>query len=144
MRAHSENSSFPPATLSRPTISATTSVLDYESHSNPEWQDLQRQLLVFTNIWRRENVRQVATFFHAFLLKQLWSSHVRQSKQKLTKLSTIQQRAFNGCLSMEVTSPAPEAGQGSVPHSTARRESRAFACSVLLSKHCPRCAIQPE
>lgn len=68
------------------------------------------------------------------------SSHVRQSQQKLTRLSAIQQRAFK----WKVPIPAPEAGQGSVPRSPARRESQAFACSVHLSKHCSWCAMQPE
>ena len=37
-------------------LSFTTPFLIMYSHSNPEWQDLQRQLLGSTNIWRRGKI----------------------------------------------------------------------------------------
>ena len=67
-------------------LSFTTPFLIMYSHSNPEWQDLQRQLLGSTNIWRRGKiwggVLHSSTLFFNWK-KQLRASHGGWSKQKL-------------------------------------------------------------
>lgn len=90
-------------------LSFTTPFLIMESHSNLEWQDLQRQLLGSTNIWRRAKC-EVGCYILLlpYWKQQLRSSHVRQSKQKLTELSTRQQQAFKGISPHNVSIPASE------------------------------------
>ena len=105
-------------------LSFTTPFLIMYSHSNPEWQDLQRQLLGSRNIWRRGKCEVGCSILLLLFFterKQLRSSHGRWSKQKLWCPAPFSSQHSN------VFSPPPMS-TSSQPHpqaqfSTARREA---------------------